>query len=332
MQKGGSLEGPHLVSASSQNRGRVALPSEQAASQQAKSPGTADQGLGSSHEPDRTAPAEAPKMQSSPSAIPTATEDANEHEKRRKSSEKAAAASGGRPGETQAASGEPLTQQQHAVLAALMVVMKRAMLEGDSDLAVERLFCNNGYTVVICQFLSNERELPSIRDLERMLTTADREMLDIIARQCTAAGFQPLHVFKKSVQCGIMAAYDDAHKRGEAAVLARHQQVAELHRLFVIHSFPHTWSGTTVKLLMRQGVPKRMATLIMLLPLLLVELCKRCFRPSNELHGNGLHYPALDHLFPGSCQFFMSMYRHAGIEAGMTSAMTHLISYNLSCN
>ena len=326
MQEGGSLKGPHLVSASSQNRGRVALPSEQA-----ESPGTADQGLGSSHEPDRTAPAEAPKMQSSPSAIPAATEDANEHEKRRKSSEKAAAASGGRPGETQAASGKPLTQQQHAVLAALMVVMKRAMLEGDSGLARERLFCNNWYIVVVLQFLSSEGELPSMKDIERMLTIADREMLNIIARQCSAAGFQPLQVFTKSVQCGVMAAYDEAHKRGEAAVLARHQQVAELDRLFAMHKFPHTYAETTVILLMRQGVPKRLAMLIMLLPLLLVELCKRCFRPSDELKGSGLHYPVLDHLFPGSCQSFMSMYRHAGIEAGMTSAMTQLKLYNLRC-
>ena len=328
MQEGGSLEGPHLVSGSSQGTGRVALPSEQAASLQAESPGTADQGLGSSHEPDRTAPAEAPEMQSLPSAIPAATEDANEHEKRRKSSAKSAAASGVRPGETQAASGKPLTQQQHAVLAALMVVLKRAKLEGNSSLARERLFCNNWYIVVVLQFLSNERELPSMKDIERWLTMTDREMLNIISRQCSAAGFQPLQVFSKSVQCGVMAAYEEAHKRGEAAVLARHQQVAELDRLFVMRSFPHTWSGTTVNLLIRQGIPKRLAMLIMLLPLLLVDLCKRCFRPSDELKGSGLHYPVLDHLFPGSPQCFMSMYRHARIKAGMTSAIMQLILHS----
>ena len=306
MQKGGSLEGSSLVSASNQSRGRAAMPSEQAAPQQAEAPGTAGQGLSTSDEPDRAAPANAPEMQSSPAVIAAATGDADECEKRRNSSEGAATASGSKLDTSQAASGRPLTQQQHAVLAALMVVMKRARLEGPeaARLAGERLFCNNRYAVVVLQFLSNERELPGMKDIERMLTTAHQEMLDIIARQCTAAGFQPLQVFSKSVQCGVMAAYEEAHSMGEAAVLARHQQVAELDRLFVMQPFPPTWSETTVSLLLRQGVPKRLALLIVLWPLLLAEVCKRCFRPSDPFHGDAFHYSALDHLFPGSCHFF----------------------------
>ena len=94
-------------------------------------------------------------------------------------------------------------------------------------------------------------------------------------------------------------------------MLARHQRVAELDRAFVKHIFPPTWGKTTISLLMRQGVSKHMAELIMLLPLLLGGLCDRCFRPSGTVRGGAVEYAALDHLLPGSCHFYTTMYRHA---------------------
>ena len=317
MQKGGSLEGPPLVSASSQSRGRAALPSEQAAPQQAEAPGTAAQGLGNSDEPDKAASAEAPEMQASPAVLAAATGDANEHEKRRKSSEGDARASGSRAGKSQEVSGEPLSPKQHAVVVALIVVMKRALLEGHdaASVARQRLLCNNWDTLVVLQFISIGRELPSIDHIEQALQTEGQDLLDTLARQCTAAGFQPLQVFGRSVQCEVTFACKAAQSRGEAAVLARHQQVAELDRAFVKRSFPPTWGKTTVSLLLRQGVPKRMAELIMLLPLLLEGLCKRCFRPSDMAPGGAVVYAALDHLFPGSCHL-LDHVQKASLVAG----------------
>ena len=303
MQRGGSLEGPPLVSASSQSRGRVALPSEQAAPQQAETPRTADQGLGNSNVPESGAPAGASQIQASPAVLAAATGDAPEHKERHESSEGAARASGDRAGKSQAVSSEPLSPQQHAVVVALMVVIKRALLEGydAARVARQRLLCNNWDTLAVLQFISIGRELPSIEYIEQMLQIEAQDLLDSLARQCVAAGFQPLQVFGRSVQCEVAFAYKAAQSRGEAAVLARHQQVAELDRAFVKHSFPSTWGKTTTNLLMRQGVSKRMAELIMLLPLLLEGLCKQCFRPSDTALGGAVVYAALDHLLPGSC-------------------------------
>ena len=54
---------------------------------------------------------------------------------------------------SQAASGEPLSPQQHAVVVALIVVIKRALLEGHdaASVARQRLLCNNWDTFVVLQ-------------------------------------------------------------------------------------------------------------------------------------------------------------------------------------
>ena len=303
MQEAGSLKGPPLVSGSRNGKGNFALPSEEASPQQAEGPGTADQGLSTSSEPDRSAPAGASEMESLPSALAAATGGAPECGKRHESSEGAATASCGRAGKSQAASRKPFTPQQHAVVAALMVVMKRAKLEGHvaSVTARARLICNNKYTLVVVQYIGDVEGLPSMNQFEQMVQRDDRDQLDLLAMQCTVAGFQPLHVLTRSAQCRAMTACISAYSRGDAAVLARHQQVAELDRQFEKQSFPLTWRKATVNLLAWRGVPERVAELIMLLPMLLAGLCKRCFRPSDTGQGATLDYAALDHLFPGSC-------------------------------
>ena len=60
---------------------------------------------------------------------------------------------------------KPFTPQQHAVVAALMVVMKRAKLEGHvaSITARARLICNNKYTLVVMQYIGDGEGLPSMR-------------------------------------------------------------------------------------------------------------------------------------------------------------------------
>ena len=251
-----------------------------------------------------------------PAAIAATYEGAPESEKRRESSE---GASGGKPDTSRAASDEPLTAQQHAMVAALMVVMKRAMLQGHEAVsaAKTRLLNNNWHTLVILQFIDDGEELPSIKDIEQRLNRSDQTMVDMLALQCAAAGFQPLQVFIRSAQCGAKAACRAAHNR----VPARHQQVAELDRVFEEYSFPATWGEDNVDLLVQQGIPEPMAALIMLLVLLLTELCKRCFRPSDDWQTGAGEYAALDHLFPGSCPSYMTMYRHAALVTGITQMM-----------
>ena len=301
MQKGGSLQRPPVVSGGSQGKGAVALPSEEAAPQQAEAPGTAEQGLGNSDEPDRAAPAEPLEMQSSPVLAAAATEGADEHGNRRKSSEDAATASGGRARGGQAVSGKPLTAQQHAVVAAVMVVLKRATLEGHVASITDRarLFSNNKHTLVVLQFIRDDKELPSMKYIEQRLQRDDLDLLDLLARQCSAAGFQPLQVFTTSVQCGVVTEWKANYTMGEALALARHTQVAELHRVLAEHGLPPTWIRATVNLLVRQGVLARMAELVMVMMLLLAELCKRCFRADPGQDG-AVGYAALEHLFPGT--------------------------------
>ena len=68
-----------------------------------------------------------------------------------------------------------------------------------------------------------------------------------------------------------------------------------------------------------------MAELIMLLPPLLDEICKRCFYPSNPWQGGAREYAAMDHFLPGSCHLCTIMYRLANMVARITSAMMQLI-------
>ena len=327
MQEAGSLKGPPLVSGSRNGKGNFALPSKEASPQQAEAPGTADQGLSTSNEPDRSAPAGASETESSPSALAAATGGALECGKGHESSEGAAKASGGRAGTSQAASRKPFTPQQHAVVAALRVVMKLAKDEGHvaSITARARLICNNKYTLVVVQYIGDGEGLPSMDQFEQMVQRDDRDQLDLLRMQCTVAGFHPLHVFNRSAQCGAMTACISAHSRGNAAVLARHQQVAELDRQLKEQSFPLAWRKATINLLAWRGVPERMAELIMFLPLLLAGLCKRCFRPSDTGQGATPDYASVDHLFPGSCYFYTIEYRHAALIAGITSAMTQSV-------
>ena len=246
-----------------------------------------------------------PEMVFLPAALAAPHEDAPESEESHDSSEGAATAPGSKLNTSQAVSGEPLTAQQHAVVAALMVVMKRAMLEGHEafSAAKTRLLNNDWHTVVILQFIRDAEELPSIKDIEQRLRRVDQTMVDMLALQCTAAGFPPLHVFTKSAQCGAKAACRAVHSR----VLARHQQVAELDRVFEEYSFPATWGKDNVDLLVQQGVHEPMATLTTVLLLLLTELCKRCFRPSDDWQTGAGEYAALDHLFPGICPSCITM-------------------------
>ena len=217
----------------------------------------------------------------------------------KKSREGAATVSGGSVEWSQAASSEPLTAQQHAVVATLMVVIKRAKLEGHKafSIAREQLLYNNWQTQAVLLDIREGQELPSISYMAQMLQIGDQEdryLLNALAMQFTAAGFQPLQVFTRSVQCGVMTASRAAESRGDAAVLARHQQVAELHRHLDKHRLNATWMRSNVDLLVRQGVDEIMAELIMLVLVLLAELCKRC-----SWTCGGMDYVALDHLLPG---------------------------------
>ena len=277
------------------------MPSENAAPQPAKAPETSENRLGNSNKHDRAAPAEAPEMKLSPAVVAAATADPSKTERNCRSSEGAGAASSGKPGKTQAVSGKNLTPQQHAVVAALLVVLKRAMFEGHEALitAKERLWCNNSFTVVVLQFISNGKELPSMKDIQQMLQIDDWDVLDALVAQCAAAGLRPLQLFTRSVQCGVIRACKAAYSRGEAAALARHQRMAELHRVVAQHTFTSAWLRINVSLLVRQGVLECMAELIMLELVLLAELCKLCFRSSDTWREETVDYAELEHLLPG---------------------------------
>ena len=222
----------------------MALPSEEAAPQQAEAPETAEQGLGGSNEPDRAAPAEAPETQSSPAVVASAIEGAPERGKRRKSSEGAATASGGRAGRVRQSAAEPLTVQQHAVVAALMVVMKRAMLEGHGRLTARaRLLCNNMYTMAVLQYIRDQEELPSIKSVEQML----QERRPGSPRpSCRAVRLlrasSPCKCSPEVCSAGPWQSAGQLTQGGEPQRLPGTQQVAELHRVLVEHSLPPTWS------------------------------------------------------------------------------------------
>ena len=138
----------------------------------------------------------------------------------------------------------------------------------------ELLLCNDWHTQAVLQYVRAGQELHSISNMEQMLQIGDqedRDVLDALATQYSAAGLQPLQVFTRSVQCGVMPACRAAESRGEAAVLARHQQVAELHRQMDKHRLTAAWVRSNVDLLVRQGIDEAMAELIMLALVLLAE-------------------------------------------------------------
>ena len=230
MQEGGSLEGDRLVYFRKKGKDRVVLFSEKLAPFEAESPGT------TAAKP----PEDVPEIRLSPEVVASAIRGAPERGKRCKSSDGAATASS----ET---AGKPLTAQQHSVVAALMVVIKRAMLEGQEAVltALTRLLCNNLYTVVVLEHLKDDlQELPSIRSIEQALGGEGQDLVDLLARQCAAAGFQPLQVFTRSVQCGARTACKlgnsiaAANSPQRAAALTRFLQVRELDKAFGEHSLP----------------------------------------------------------------------------------------------
>ena len=313
MQEGDSLEGDRLVYWFKKGRGRV--PAFSAKLALAGFSGT-------------SAPRELPEIPLSPAVVASAIRGASKRGKRCKSSEGAATASSG-------TAGKPFTAQQHAVVAALMVVMKRAMREGHEAVltAMTRLLCNNLYTVVVLELMGEDQELPSMKAIEQALLGEGQDLVDLLARQCAAADFQPLEVFTRSAQCGAMTACKLAHSIAvanspqRAAALTRHYLVAELEEHFEKHSLPPTWGNTTSNLLMRQGIPRGMAELVIYLVPLLEGLCKRCFYPADPWQGGAREYAAMDHLLPGSCHFCTVMYRLAKMAARITLAeMPHSVA------
>ena len=103
-----------------------------------------------------------------------------------------------------------------------MTVLQRAMADGQESAvsAREVLISNNSLTRPLLLMVPDEGALPSMETLQQQASSRVFESLSKLAEQCTTAGFQPLEVFTRSVQCTThnaaldsLAAKGHMHKR-----------------------------------------------------------------------------------------------------------------------
>lgn len=111
-----------------------------------------------------------------------------------------------------------LRPYEQKVVAALLVVLRTALNEGGTQqlkATKSILMANNPLTSPLLEQLPDDGSLPSLKQLGRLAADAPTywmgrypnqgqlpsDWMDVLAQQCAAAGFEPLHVFRRSTQC-----------------------------------------------------------------------------------------------------------------------------------
>lgn len=95
------------------------------------------------------------------------------------------------------------TPAQQAVATALMVVVKRALTDGEHPVYLFKhiLEMNNPATHEFLRMLPDYGPLPALKQIEQRAADQLLQSLTKLAQQCAAAQCQPLEVFARSVQC-----------------------------------------------------------------------------------------------------------------------------------
>ncbi len=125
-----------------------------------------------------------------------------QHSPQHGSSARPAAESASGQNHAEAAGSRRFTPAQQAVAAALMVVVKRAMMPKHKIIyTMLTLEFNSPATRPFLMMLPKNGSLPTMKDLEQRATAQVLESLTKLASQCAAVSCQPLEVFTRSVQC-----------------------------------------------------------------------------------------------------------------------------------
>ena len=197
------------------------------------------------------------------------------------------------------ASKRPFTQAQQAVAAALMVVLKRAIKNGrEAAIAAKQiLISNNPATRPFLMMLPDDGKFPTMKYVEQRAPARLQDSLSLLADQCDLAGFQPLEVFTRSVQC-------TTHKAARESVAAKGEMHERMQQLGMnlqnlkprLHQ--PSWAAKTVSSLTAFGLPDALAVLIVVFLTTFRLLQSDDYVPATP----PLQYHPradLDHLLPG---------------------------------
>ncbi len=159
-----------------------------------------------------------------------------------------------------------LTAEQQGVVAALLVVLKRAAKQGSGALATARkhLTSNNSLTRALIDLLPEDGALPSLRSVERAASHTLNMKLGQLAAQCQSAKCTSLEVSSRSVQCFMHGATLESFLAGGSGP-ERRQKVRDLHASIARAGGIFTESrsvGKAIKVFGILGVPEPLARLM----------------------------------------------------------------------
>ena len=186
-----------------------------------------------------------------------------------------------------AAGGMQLTPEQQKVAAALLVVINRAYMNEEDP---SNLICNNSAKRCLVERLSRLSKGNALLSLASFGRDAPSELLDsltLLAKQCAAAGCQPLEVLTWSVQC-------DTHKKCMSDEGSVHERLQLLDTVADSIAGASTGNNTAlVKLGVSQDVAALVACFLNTFMVLHNEKIARTWREQRS---------DLDHMLPGETQ------------------------------
>ncbi len=205
---------------------------------------------------------------------------------------------------------QPLRSHEQKVAAALLVVLKKALRDGPAAMMSTQdvLLANNPQLAHLLRLVPDDGKLPSLKQLERSASPAQRGWLDFISEQCVAAECQPLELFTRSAQCHTHLRAWQAAARGESA--ARQERLQALRASLPISSTAEAGQKQIferlqipVGQLAKHGISLKLRNLTVVLLselVLLLDADKRCEEtaPDSEASGNSF-ITCFDHMLPG---------------------------------
>ena len=198
------------------------------------------------------------------------------------------------------------TAEQQGVVAALMVVLKRAAKQGSGALATARkhLISNNSLTRALMVLLPEDGDLPSLRSVEQAASHNLHIQLGQLAAQCHLAKCTPLEVFSRSMQCFTHRATLESFSPVGSG-LERQRKVRNLHASIARVGVFFTESGTVRKAIKELGILGVRETLARLMISYIKGLgILQATQQISQVHGANLLLvwvrSDLDHLLPGT--------------------------------
>ena len=196
------------------------------------------------------------------------------------------------------------TPAQQAVATALMVVVKRALIDGKQTMysAKQTLEMNNPATHRFLRMLPDYEPLPTMKQIEQRASDQLLQSLTKLAEQCAAAQCQPLEVFARSMQCGARM-----HDLGGRAAMPGAYDWQLRQEQQGLPADPPSSQGLA-KRLQRGGLQDTMAALI-------AAYWQAFHAYSKDHEANPFMVHDLEHLLPGRAGIICNCWRY-GFQLG----------------